>query len=257
MKTNAKVFNDNFQLYDDVRPGYPEELYNDIENLISINSDTNVLEIGAGNGIATLEIYNKWHLKIDAIEPGNELCGIMHKRFNGNDNISILNDTFENITTNKKYDIIISATAFHWLDLNSKYKQCHNILKENGCLIIYWNNYGIENDEIGNMIQEIYNKNSEIKFTDNKTASEMQMKKIESRKNELENSKYFKLVFHKIYKRIINYSTDDYIKLLHTYSDHTKYDDNFFDDIRKIINENGGKIGVRVLTNLEIGKKKW
>lgn len=34
--------------------------------------------------------------------------------------------------------MIYSAQAFHWLDKNIKYKKCHELLKDNGYLVLFW-----------------------------------------------------------------------------------------------------------------------
>jgi hypothetical protein len=46
------------------------------------------------------------------------------------------------------FDAIFSATAFHWIDLSTKHKKCCEALNNDGLLVVYWNNYGIEDNEI-------------------------------------------------------------------------------------------------------------
>ncbi|NMB98620.1 MAG: hypothetical protein GYA02_18760, partial [Clostridiaceae bacterium] len=38
-----------------------------------------------------------------------------------------------------KTSFIFSATAFHWIDYNVRYKKCHDLLKEKGYLVLLWN----------------------------------------------------------------------------------------------------------------------
>lgn len=42
-----------------------------------------------------------------------------------------------NCTDNEKYDMIYSAQAFHWIDKKVKYKKCHELLKDNGYLVLF------------------------------------------------------------------------------------------------------------------------
>jgi phospholipid N-methyltransferase len=151
-------FDINSQIYDSVRPGYPHEIYEIISNYIKLNTNSNILEIGAGDGIVSQEINNKWQPKLFLIEPGENLYKLLYNKFRNNKNISIENTTFEKFQNKIKFDAIFSATAFHWLDLTKKYKKSYDMLKDDGLLILFWNNYGIENKEMENEIQKVYTK---------------------------------------------------------------------------------------------------
>ena len=255
MEDKGLHFNNNSKIYDDVRPGYPQEVYEIIRKYKKFNSNSKILEVGAGNGIATQEIYKKWKSKIVLIEPGNDLCEILFKKFKNNDDIIIKNDFYENSNFENLFDAIISATAFHWPDLSIKYVKSYELLENDGLLILYWNNYGIENEKIGEEIQDVYNKYN-METNDSKSIYEKQIKKIESRKIEIEDSNLFDVVEHKLIKNVLVYSSEMYIKLLKTYSDHVKYSNKFFKEIEEIVKRNENKIEVRILINLEIAKKK-
>jgi SAM-dependent methyltransferase len=254
MEEKALHFDNNSQVYDNVRPGYPTELYEIISNYKIFDKNSNIIEIGAGNGIASQEIYDKWLSKLILIEPGNNLCKLLCQKFKNNKDIVIENTTFEEYQNKILFDAIFSATAFHWLEISTKYKKSYEVLKNNGLLVLYWNNYGIENDKIGDKIQKIYTKYGNG-INDGKSVYERQMEKIEKRRREVEESKYFEIIEHKIIKNIKEYSADKYIKLLKTFSDHAKMGDGFFDEIKEIVIENGNKIDVRIIINLEIAKR--
>jgi SAM-dependent methyltransferase len=254
MEGNALHFDTHSEIYNDVRPGYPGEIYEIISNHKLFDKNTNILEIGSGNGIASLEIYNKWRPKLTLIEPGDNLCALLKERFNGNSDIRIYNTSFEEYDDKMMFDAIFSATAFHWCDIKTKYIKSSELLKDNGLLILYWNNYGIEDEKISEEIQNIYVKHGRG-IRNGKSAYEVQMEKIESRKREIEESGYFKILEHKIIKTVKEYNGNDYIKLVRTFPDHVKLDDKFFDEINTIIIKNGNSITVRILVNLEIAKK--
>jgi hypothetical protein len=82
------------------------------------------------------------------------------------------------------------------------------------------------------------------------------MEKIENRRKEIEESKYFNLIEHKIIKHIKKYNADTYIKLLKSFPDHLKYRKEFFEEIEKIITKNKNEIDIRIRVNLEIAEKK-
>ena len=256
MIEKALHFDDNSEIYDNVRPGYPQEIYKTISKHIMLDKNSRILEIGAGNGIASQEIYSNWQSKMVLLEPGGNLCELLYSRFKNTKDIEVKNGYFEQYESAYLFDVIISATAFHWLDLSVKYKKSYSFLKDNGLLILYWNNYGIENKEMEENIQEVYNKYGN-RTSDGKSSYERQMEKIETRKNEILDSNLFNIIEHKIIKNVLEYTSEKYINLLKTFPDHTKMEERFFEKIKEIIKDNGNMIEVRILINLEIARKKF
>jgi len=252
----ASHFNDQFEIYD-IRPGYPQELYEAIGKYKTLDSHSTILEIGAGNGIASQEIYNMWGSKLTLLEPGRNFYEALTRIFTANKNIDIENTTFENFQTPLFYDVIFSATAFHWLDLSIKYRKSFELLKDDGLLILYWNNYLIENISIYSDIQAIYFKYG-MGLNKGKNPQQIQLEKIESRKSEINDSGYFKVIDHSIFKNSLDYSPEAYIKLLQTFPDHAKLPESFFEEITQAISLKGNKIQIGVVTNLEIAEKcRW
>jgi SAM-dependent methyltransferase len=254
MEESALHFDKNSQIYNNARHGYPKEIYEIISNYKIFGANSAILEIGAGNGIASQEIYNKWAPKLTLIEPGYSLCELSRQKFNENKNIIIKNTTFEEYQSGLLFDAIFSATAFHWIDAAIKYKKSYEILKDDGLLVLYWNNYGVENSDLEREIQEIYVKYG--KGTgDGKSVYEKQMEKIDGRKKEIEKSRHFKIIEHKIMKNVTRCAGENYMTLLKTFSDHSRMEKEFFEEIREIIMKDGSEIDVRIITNLEIAGK--
>ena len=52
------TFNTQAELYEKMRPGYPTELYDDIFQLIPIDPNSTVVEIGIGGGQATKPVLD-------------------------------------------------------------------------------------------------------------------------------------------------------------------------------------------------------
>lgn len=68
--------------YDESRPFYVKELYDDIFRYKTIDSNSKVLEIGIGTGKATLPILET-QCQFTAIEPGEHLAKVAKERFQG------------------------------------------------------------------------------------------------------------------------------------------------------------------------------
>lgn len=254
MEERALHFDKNYNAYKNSRPGYPNEIYEIISKNGFFDKDSNILEIGAGNGVASSEIYSKWQPKLTLLEPGKNFCELLRLKFIDTNNIKIENTTFENYNGETIFDAIISATAFHWIDLSIKYEKSYRLLKNDGLLILFWNNYIFENIGIEDKINDIYKK-YEKGFNDKKSNYERQMEKIENRRKEIEESKYFKIIEHKIIKNVLEYRTNEYMQLLKSFSDHSELSDDFWTEMEQIIKDNGNKINVTIICNLEMAKK--
>lgn len=253
-KDRALYFSKYSELYDEIRPGYSDALFEEVAIYLAQDPDLKILEIGAGNGIATEKIHAFWPSELSLIEPGLELCEILEERFKENPNIRIIQDYFENVVLEKNsFDAIFCATAFHWLDKKNKYRRCHDLLVNGGLLVLFWNNSIIDNPKIGLKIQKIYLKYNYVK--NNKCIYERQAETIENLKNEVIKSRFFELKEHKLFVRYKRFSSEMYIKLLKTYPSHSQFSDAFFEDIAKVIDVEGGGVDLRITTNLELAQK--
>src|ERR1051326_4223118 len=109
MFKGKNVYNASFNTFAEnfhsVRPAYPQEVYEDIKLLCDINNTSNLLEIGAGSGIATIELA-KLGGKILAIEPGIKLIEIFKQQTKEFPNVTILEGTFENFQSETQFDAI-------------------------------------------------------------------------------------------------------------------------------------------------------
>ena len=254
MQSEDNAFNENAEHYDTARPGYPRQLYDTINRHKHFDSNSYILEIGAGTGIASFEIYEKWSPSLVLVEPGNKLCEILGDKFKGK-SIEIINTAFENYRTDKLFDGIFSATSFHWIDPSIKYAKCFHLLKPDGLLSVYWNRYAVADNGIGNEIQRVYQNYDGEEIPDNEEVLNLQLNDTMKEIDETQFNSYFMLKDRKHFINILNYNTEKYISLLHSYSGHRKYDSSFYEGIKSIVDRNGGNIDMRILTNLHVYKK--
>lgn len=259
-----KLFDASFdkfaQTYDDVRPKYPKQLYKDIKNFCSISQNTNLLEIGTGSGIATKAIAELGS-QIVTVEPGDNLIKVAQSNLSNFNNIKFVCDTFENCKfKDQQFDIILSATTFHWLEKESKYKDCYSYLKDNGFLILFWNSFCRENTKIMKQIDEIYAKNLSDTYESKNDVNTGVLDKIIKREKELIENEMFYLAALKRYKTEYVYDSNSYVELLKTYPKIIKLDtetrNKFLAEIKTVIKENGNQIKIPILTSLYILRKR-
>lgn len=254
---HAKTFNEIATLYDKARIGYPFQIYEIIDIYSDITESSKILEIGCGTGIATEEIYDKWKSNIIAIDPGLQLLEIAREKRFQESKIEFIHCPYEELQIREKFDAIISATAFHWVDKRIKYKKSSDLLNENGNLILFWNNYVIEDNNVMADIQNIYTryhpdgavKDSRLHYKN----------KIKTRKNEINNSKYFDLIVHHESTYTISMTDSQYLNLLKSFSNNAYLENDkltrFYGEVENYIKSTGNEIRITIVVNLEISKK--
>lgn len=255
---HASAFNNAADEYAHGRFGYPKELYACINNFAHFSSDSTILEIGAGNGIATAEINDNWHPHLYALEPSENLFKLLQKECAKKTNITCIHDTFEQFTTSLRFDGILSATAFHWIQPDVKFMKTASLLTENGVLAVYWNNYFVADDKLFNTIQDIHRRFNPSAGNANDMKL-LQRQKIDNRKREIEKNELFSLVHHEEWNYTKILSTNAYIQLLQSFSHNAANVDaldDFYTAIREVVSKNNNTIEIGVIVNLEVGQKK-
>ncbi|MBE5821324.1 MAG: class I SAM-dependent methyltransferase [Clostridiales bacterium] len=261
---NVKLFDASFDKYaknyDNARPKYPEIMYEDIIKFCKLSAKDEILEIGSGSGLATKE-FAKIGSKIISVEPGDNLVEVAKYNLSEYTNIEYICDTFENCNfSEKQFDSIISATAFHWLDKETKYMNTAKCLKDNGFLILFWNSFCRDNSDVMKKIDEVYDKHLSGVYAKKGDVNTGVLNKVITREQEIINNEYFYLASLKRYKTEYLYEAQSYAALLNTFPEIIKLDENtrkvFFEDIMKVIGDSGSKIKLPVMTTVYILRKK-
>lgn len=242
--------------YEKLRPGYVSELYSDIFNYIPINQASNVVEVGIGGGQATLPIL-KTGCNLTALEYGSNLAELCRKKFREYSNFKAVTTKFEDfLCDDNTYDLLYSASAFHWIPEEVGYKKVFAMLKSGGVFARFANHPFKDKgrEEIHNAIQKIYSVYMDETFNDN----EYSENKAEERANIA--GKYgFVDISYKLYHRTRTFTAKEYTSLLGTYSDHIAIEETirakFFSEIEAAIDNLGGKITIYDTIDLQLARK--
>jgi ubiquinone/menaquinone biosynthesis C-methylase UbiE len=90
----GRVFNEVPELYDRVRPTYPDELFADLVAITGMDRGSSVLEVGCGTGQATRSLAALGY-PVTAIEPGTGMAALARQRLAAFRNIEVENSAFE------------------------------------------------------------------------------------------------------------------------------------------------------------------
>ena len=90
-----------------------------------------LLDVGFGSGRDMLYFKSKG-FEVFGIDPTLAFCN--HAR---SLDLNVEQSTIENYNTNKKFDVIwVCASLLHCKDLNSAFKKCYDLLKQNGIMYV-------------------------------------------------------------------------------------------------------------------------
>lgn len=250
------TFNEDVKNYDKWRPKYCTELFKDIIHYSNINSNSKAIEVGIGTGQATMP-FLEIGCDVTAIELGEELAKFTKEKFKQYKSFSLYNTSFEDFKCeNNKFDILYSATAFHWIPEDISYPKVFKLLKNNGTLALFWNRPFVnrEDDFLHQKIQSIYQK---YKPSNNKL-----IEHDTERYNEISKTILlygFKDLQVNLYNQIRTFNSSNYISLLNTYSDHRSIEEStkqlMYNEIKNAILEYGDIINIYDTIDLYLARK--
>lgn len=261
MKGLEWTFDTIANTYEKFRPGYTDDLYKKLFDYIAIDKSSRVVEVGIGGGQATLPIL-KTGCSLTAVEYGENFAKLCEKKFDEYKKFSVLNEKFENVSLpNSQYDLVYSASAFHWIPENIGYSKVYDILKPGGAFARFANHPYRDKDNpiLSAEIDKLYSKYYCAYYgEDIKTETEYSEEQAIHRAQIAE--KYgFVDIKHAMFYRTRTFSAKEYIELLGTYSDHIAIEEKirteFFEKIEETINQYGGMFTIYDTIDLQLARK--
>ncbi|MEJ2742859.1 MAG: class I SAM-dependent methyltransferase [Gammaproteobacteria bacterium] len=256
-RTGRDQFERVARLYEEVRPSYPSRILSEIKSYAGVSKGSRVLEIGIGSGQATSLLLNEG-FRVVGIEPGKNLAKIASKKFEGSPNLSIFNGYFEDFESTEKFDLITSATAFHWVDPDVAYSKSYDLLNAGGVLAPFWTLMPTIDEPVETMLREVFSEF--VPEISGSTFGAPNDEILNAGQKELEETKLFTdLMFLRHEWRQV-YDADSYTKLLDTYANFQALDnsvkDKVYTTIQSRLNRDfGGQITDYYLTALHMGRK--
>jgi SAM-dependent methyltransferase len=130
------IFDEDAELYDRARPGYPPELFDDLDALAGTGPGCRVLEVGVGTGKATVPLAGRG-CRITAVELGAGMAGVARRRLAGFAAVEVVTADFETWPLPAEpFDAVVSATAFHWIDPAVRMAKSADALRPGGALAV-------------------------------------------------------------------------------------------------------------------------
>ena len=246
--------------YEKLRPGYVDELYQTIFAYKPLNHLSRVVEISIGGGQATLP-FLKTGCNLTAIDYGENFCKICREKFKEFTNFSAVSGKFEDIDFNGEYDLIYSASAFHWIPEEIGYKKVYDMLKNGGVFARFANHPYRDKGKpaLSEEMDEIYAEYY-YKYHNKEPKPLIEYTEQQAYDRALIAEKYgFTDIQHKLFYRTRTFSAKEYIMLLGTYSDHIAIEETirneFFSKIEEAINCHNGYITIYDTIDLQLARR--
>jgi ubiquinone/menaquinone biosynthesis C-methylase UbiE len=267
-RNNRTLFDEIVMNYDKVRWEYPDKLFADIIQYSRPDKGRKALEIGPGTGKATAPFLDKGYV-VTAVEMGTNMVEFLLDKFNGHTNFNVITSTFEDVLLEEfDYDLIYSASAFHWVDAEIGCPKVFRLLRKGGVFALFRNNtVPAVGEGLYEEIQTVYEKYY-YSYYQSKGRPVSKSKEEFGEPSEIYKGfrfesleRYgFSEVTMKLYDASRTYSADEYIALLDTYSDHISLpDDNrvaLYEGIKEAILRHGGHHKVDYIFQLYMGRKR-
>jgi SAM-dependent methyltransferase len=133
----GRLFGTVADLYDDVRPDYPDELYDAIEAVAGPFDGLAILDLAAGTGLQNRALARRG-AELVAVEPDIEMLGRLRARSPG---VLAVAGRGEQIPLRDgAVDLVVCATAWHWLHTADAVGEVGRVLRPGGHLALWWAN---------------------------------------------------------------------------------------------------------------------
>ena len=151
----AARFDEVAAQYDRTRPAYPAEIIDALLELTGAGANSQVLEVGAGTGKASRDVAPRVG-RLVCVEPGPGLAAIARQWLGSS--AEVVESRFEEYETADRFDVIFSATAWHWVDPKVGYRKAWELLKPGGFLaiLLYVHAFPEGFDPFFEQMQEVY-----------------------------------------------------------------------------------------------------
>lgn len=228
------VFGEVAALYDRARPGYPPDLIEDV--IASTGSQAGgraggrpggatpkMLEAGAGTGKATVAFARRG-LAIVALEPNADMAAIAARACAAYPDVEVVVATFEEWEPRRRtagsFDLVVAAQSWHWLAPNLRCTKSADLLRPDGALALFWNLPIWEDTELRDALDEVYATHTAglgaAPIFPRLHASGEGGRIVE----EIESCGAFGAVDVHLYRWVQPYTTEEYLDLSSTHSDH-------------------------------------
>jgi ubiquinone/menaquinone biosynthesis C-methylase UbiE len=148
------LFDEVAELYAATRPGYPPEIVDDVISAAGLQPGSAVLEIACGTGQLTASLAGRG-FALTAIDIGPSMVAAAQRAL-GPSAATFLVTSFEDLDAPAgSFDLIVCATAFHWIDPAVRFTKAARLLRPGGWLALLSTGEGYD-DPVGAALRQMW-----------------------------------------------------------------------------------------------------
>jgi SAM-dependent methyltransferase len=254
------TFDSVASLYDEARPGYPERLFDDLAALSGTGSGSRVLEIGCGTGQATLPLARRGY-RVLCVELGANLAAIARAKLTGYPDARVRASSFEDWPLEEgAFDLVVSATAFHWVGSAVRYQKSAQALRPGGSLALIWNTHDPEGSTEGfpDALDDLHRRETPHLAHERRPP---RLDRADDKAGEVERSGFFEKPEERAYRFGASHDAESYLRLLGTFSSHRALEEatrqRLFAAVARLIDEEyGGRVVEGYRSELYVARRR-
>lgn len=137
----ARTFDEDAERYAARRPTYPEALFDRVAAYGGLGPAARVLEIAPGTGQATRAMAERgWSVR--GVELGARMADLARRDLAAYPGVEIVTGAFEDQPPPVvPVDLVLCATAWHWLDPAARIQRAADALRPGGVLAVIWTHH--------------------------------------------------------------------------------------------------------------------
>ncbi|HEV7959309.1 MAG TPA: class I SAM-dependent methyltransferase [Acidimicrobiales bacterium] len=254
------VFGEAVEQYANARPGYPEDLIEDV--LAYGDPASDILEVGAGTGKATVAFAARG-VSMTCLEPDARMAARLAAECAAFPKVSIVTSRFETWAAPTTFDVLIAAQSWHWVDPARRWDLAHRAVHAGGAIAVFWNRYIVANEELRGELDGIDRRyHVDNAFSPNGVTTEAFPDEIVLEEGwpayDLAGDARFEDLVSRRYRRTQIFSTATYLDLLASTSAYRIMDDRARDalmvEVASLTEERGGELELDIVTDLFLGR---
>jgi ubiquinone/menaquinone biosynthesis C-methylase UbiE len=122
------------QEYANFRSGYSNELYDTIAQF-GLRRGATILDVGCGSGLAS-EPFAVNGFPVTGVDASDAMLAAASQRL---PNATFVKAQAEKLPfPNERFDVVISAQTFHWLDRAAALAEAYRVMRPGGIIAIWW-----------------------------------------------------------------------------------------------------------------------
>jgi len=214
-RRRAESFGSVADAYDRYRPRYPEAL---IARLVT-SPGLRVLDVGAGTGISSAQLVAAG-ADVLAVEPDEQMAALCAAK-----GIPVEHSTFEQWQPRgRTFDLVTFGQSFHWVDPDVALPKLATLLTPGGRLVLMWNRI-TANDSVRRELERVsaqygVTTPAATSGSNAETALQALLRRAEFTAERVEIGE------------ALHYTTDDWLNLVFTHSNHVVLERAAKDDLR-------------------------